>query len=234
MAMNTEGAAEAVPSVTPSEGQDDATLVSDLSKVDPKALQAEIDRQVTKAIKSREENLSKKAEAEKAAQERKAAEERGEYEKLRAMDREELQKLKQSLIIKDVTSELRESARAEGLIDMDDLMLMQSEAVASAVSEDGKIDVDKLRGLVLSFKAAKPHKFKGNENTSTRFGGTATAPPAPGSTPVHRGRDYYKTDGLAEYVNERNRTLKAMKSQDRKGAGNIGALAEAIVKRLKP
>jgi len=204
------------------------------STLDPKAIQAEIDRKVTAGIKAYQDNLAKKSQAEKAEQERKAAEERGEYNKLREQDLQEMERLKQTILLKDVTTDLRDIAREAGLLDMDDLALMQADAIASAVDDKGTINREALSKLVSDFKAAKPHKFKGPEQTSNRFGGVPTAPPSPGSPPVHKGKDYYKNEGLDAYSEERRAQLKAAMSPNSRGKTNMDALADALLKRIKP
>lgn len=231
-AVQAKGTGSAQP-----DGHEQATdLVGDLAKVDPKVLQAEIDRQVRKALKSREENIAKATAAERAEQERKAAEDRGEYERLKAQMAKEQQEMRKALILKDVEAHLRDVARDAGMIDLDDLRLMEGDALARSVSESGEVDVEAIRSLIKEFKSAKPHKFKSDAPTmpGSRFGGAPTPPPPPGA-PIkkqnHNDPNYYRNDGLDDYVREREAKLKGMKTPARGGA--MDALADALAKRLK-
>lgn len=209
--------------------------LTDLSAVDPVKLQAEIDRHVQRAIKTREENLAKKTAAEKAEQERRAAEDRGEYEKVKAELQEQLETQKKDLLVTKVSYSLRDVARDAGLIDMDDIKLIEADAVAAAVDESGSIDTDKLREVVESFRAHKPHKFKSAEaQQGSRFGGAPTSPPNPGAPKAQDINDpnYYRNAGLDDYYRARQTQLQRLKTPKR--SGHLEAIAELLAGKVKP
>jgi hypothetical protein len=204
------------------------------TQVDQKAIQAEIDRQVAKGIKSYQENLAKKSQAEREAKEAEEAAKRGEFEKINALKDQELKQLKTQLVATNVMHNLTDTARQAGLIDMDDLTLLKDDAIAQAVAEDGSIDNAKLTELVNEFKTAKPHKFKGAEQVQNkpRFGGTPTPPPAPGQLPNQpKAHDHYGNAGLDAVVQARQENYKRITS--RATRGNQDPLLALLAERLK-
>ena len=213
-----------------------AGVVKDLSKVDPKILQAEIDKAVQKAIRTREENLTRKQQDERAAAERAAAEQRGEYDRIKSELEAEKQRLREELVVTQTMSHLREIARDAGLLDMDDLALLRGEAVAEAVNEDGAIDSSKLKQLVERFRTDKPHKFQQADEDDKRRASRLAAPAPPQGQPnaeVPKGPDYYKNEGLDAYADERKADYERITSWGGRGDTSVEALAKALRARLK-
>jgi hypothetical protein len=192
-----------------------------IESIDPKVLKAHVDREVTRAIKAREENLKKQEELI-------AAEERGEFGKLREGLEGKIAELTQKLVEKDVMHSLHAIASEHGLIDMDDLSLITSQAVDAAVGDDGSVNADKLRAVVAKFKEAKPHKFGNGNKAAEAFRGAATPPsPAGVSEPPALGPD--STDG---YIKARNEALKRLKSAPRPRS-QLDLVAEAVARKMK-
>ena len=215
---------------------DETGLVSDLTKVDPKVLQSEIDKAVQKAIRTREENLTRKQQEERAEQERAAAEQRGEYERIKAEMAAEKDRLRQELVVKDTMFSLREIARDAGLLDMDDLALLRGEAVAEAVDENGSVDPGKLKELVERFKNDKPHKFRQAEAGDSRRASRIATPTPPDSKPgeTHKHPNWYKEEALDAYTQKRNEQLERLRTFGRGGSDPaLDAIARALQGRLK-
>ena len=147
--------------------------------------QADIDRAVTKAIKTRENNLKAEKEAALKAAEQKALEEKGEFDTLRKQWQAELDALRRENKLKSLETVLSAEALSEGIRDLADLALVSREDLESAIGEDGAVDRAAVQKAIGELKTSKPYLFNTNDpDTQPKHKGG----PTPGSaTPEPAG-----------------------------------------------
>lgn len=191
--------------------------------------QADIDRAVSQALKTREQKLQEKqAEAQKQA-ELKAAEERGEFEKVKASYEQQIAQMRLQALARDVNDQLRDAATAAGLVDLDDLKLVQDRAIAEAVGDSGDIDAAAIKRIVDEFKEAKPHKFKAPEPADQqRFRGRPTPP----SGEVDPSSNVVNPLDYDAIYKQRKAQYKRLTSPQQRRANTISELADAIARRM--
>lgn len=152
--------------------------VTDLGMVDEKVLQSAIDREVRKALKTREENLNAEKVAAIKKQEQDAAMARGEFDKVRASLEAERDQFRQRATALELTHELKLSALQAGINDPDDVRLLGNDVLASLTDERGAVNRDAVKAAVEQLRASKAYLFKPAQATQTP---QPVGQPSPGS-----------------------------------------------------
>lgn len=207
--------AEEPTGATATETQTD--LVSDLSKVDPKALQSAVDKAVQQALRTRESNLRTEAKKAEEAAERKRLEEAGEFTKLRERLQAEVETLKGESRAKDVRNALHAEALQAGLRDLTDLALVPHDTIDALADKDGKIDSAAVRAAVADLRKSKPYLFadaKDDAATPRRQGG-----PTPGDALPTGGPEFDLS--LEGTIRARQKALAAAKAAPQPRAEGI-------------
>jgi len=181
MAEETTSAAQDAEPTGAAATETQATdLVTDLSKVDPKALQSAMDKAVQQALRTREQKLRAEQKATEETAERKRLEEAGEFAKLRERLQAEVESLRQESRAKDVRNALDAEALAAGLRDPSDLALVPPDLLSAAVDKDGKVDRAAIKAAVGDLKKSKPYLFKdGSEAKPQKAGGPTSGDALP-------------------------------------------------------
>jgi vacuolar-type H+-ATPase subunit I/STV1 len=134
-------------------------LVSDLSKVDPKALQSAVDKAVQQALRTREQKLRAEQKAAEEQAERKRLEEAGEFAKLRERLTAEVETLRAESRAKDARNALNAAAIKAGLRDVADLALLPRDVLDGLAKDDGSVDSERVGAAVKALKDSKPYLF---------------------------------------------------------------------------